>query len=488
MTAAGGESQVSHTLSAAESERLLAAAIGASTDPLNAPRETVHAVANALNAKVALLGKDEQIWSVLIEAGGGPPVLALAPEVSRIADRIADEAHVQVQAIVIDEHPRTFVRLSRRAGAAALLMLEGDWSASASTLVEIAHHLLFAERAYALARQARVRVAVHRFARKLAARAGLPAVSKLALDCMTKIVRAQIGSLAVPDPEGRWLTIAATYGYSRALVEHVQIQPGVGIIGGVFRSGAPLRVRDVSALPDVKRPRPRYRTNSLMAVPIKAAGQVLGVVTVSDREDAQPFSPEDLSALRAHAAPLALALERERMRTQAENMAHAAAVDPVSGLFNRRYFQVRIEEELQRAQRHNMPLALMMIDLDDFKAINDRYGHLAGDTVIRETADIIRRSVRVFDVCTRYGGEEFAVVMPGTGPDSAKAVAERIRRRIEEHRAGEKLELQVTASAGIAVSSPDVGVRELIAQADEALYLAKRAGKNETWIIQPPTP
>ena len=186
-------------------------------------------------------------------------------------------------------------------------------------------------------------------------------------------------------------------------------------------------------------------------------------------------------------APSALALAREGVRQQAETFAQAAVIDPVSGLFNRRYFHERLQQELQRAQRHKMPVALLMIDLDDFKAVNDRFGHIAGDTVIRDVSDILRRSVRLFDVCTRFGGEEFAVLMPGSGADSAASIAERIRTRIEEYRPEERplADLRVTASIGLSVASDVAGIA-LVDRADRALYMAKRSGKNRVnTLVQP---
>jgi diguanylate cyclase (GGDEF)-like protein len=217
-----------------------------------------------------------------------------------------------------------------------------------------------------------------------------------------------------------------------------------------------------------------------VAVPVRASREILGVICVTDRRDNQPFTHEDVSTLRGLAAPSALALGRERALLQAEVYAHAAAVDPLSGAFNRRHFHVRLEEELQRSQRHEIQLALLMIDVDDFKSVNDSFGHLAGDAVIKGIADIMRRSVRVFDVCARFGGEEFAIIMPGSGTASATSVAERIRERIELFRPSDRtLEgLAITASVGLAVSSLGISAREIIARADQALYLAMRAGKN----------
>src|SRR5205814_8774646 len=125
----------------------------------------------------------------------------------------------------------------------------------------------------------------------------------------------------------------------------------------------------------------------------------LGVPCVAERLDEQPFSDEDVRVLRALAAPAALALARERALGQAESFAHAAAIDPLTGAFNRRYFQTRLEEELERSRRHTLSLTLLLVDIDNFKTINDTFGHLAGDAVIKDIAEILRRSVRMFDVC-----------------------------------------------------------------------------------------
>jgi diguanylate cyclase (GGDEF)-like protein len=214
---------------------------------------------------------------------------------------------------------------------------------------------------------------------------------------------------------------------------------------------------------------------------INAGRQVLGVVCIADRLDHRPFTRVDAAALRALSAPAALALEREAIRRQAAVFARAAAIDPVSGLYNRRHFHARLEEELQRAERTDSTVALLMIDLDDFKRINDTYGHAAGDAAIRVAATIIRRSVRPFDICTRYGGEEFAVVMPDSSSSTAETVAERIRNRINSWVPSEPTlaGLHITASIGFALGHRTTSTDDFLARADQALYAAKNAGKNQ---------
>lgn len=360
------------------------------------------------------------------------------------------------------------------------LAIHGEW--------DLSHHLAeqLGRAARRLARPARPGLAArttrtaHRLARRLGRTRGVSAMCEVILDAMSKVVRARTAAIAVMDPSERRLRIVATRGYPLLLVEHVRIEPGVGVIGSVYREGKVMRVGGDADAPIGRKPRLRHRTDSFIGVPIATIDEVLAVVCVTDREDDQPFSHGDVSLLRALAAPAALALAQARAAERAEMYAHAAAIDPVSGLFNRRYFHVRIDEELQRSKRHQTPLSLLMLDLDDFKAINDSFGHLAGDLVIKEAAEIIRQSVRAFDVCTRYGGEEFAIIMPGSAAEDAEKIAERIRGRVEAYRPPERTMkgLKVTVSVGLAVSSPGMNATELIGQADQALYHAKHTGKN----------
>jgi diguanylate cyclase (GGDEF)-like protein len=449
--------------------------------PASAPHETIRRVAEIVGTRVALICLEDLVWTVLAEAGEGPAIPNLTGGIADALRRVGDGSVIAIESVQDGEDDWTLVGLTRRSGAPAVLMLHRDWTLSHRPLAQLAHSLLLAQRAYALAASARVRIATHRLSRALSRVSGFREVSAVAVRNAARAVNAQLATLAVTDADHQELEIMATHGYPLTLVEHLRIPRGVGVIGSVFESRMPLRVRDVSTFNGIRRRRARYRTNSFAAVPIITGQDVLGVLCVTDRADGRAFSHADLSALRTLASTMALALERERARAQADSYAQAAAIDPVSGLFNRRYFHARLDEELQRAHRHGLSVGLLMIDVDDFKAINDRFGHLVGDTVIRDLADILKRSVRVFDVCTRFGGEEFAVVMPGSGGEDAARIANRIRERIEQYRPTEivSTDLKITVSIGLCVATPGTAARDLINTADQALYVAKRAGKNQ---------
>ena len=369
----------------------------------------------------------------------------------------------------------------------AVLLLQGDWMRAAPALSLLTRNLRLAWQAHVSGARADRRRLAQQLARSLARVRG-------SRRCGTRSSRRwRRPSTRAP---ARWPCPTAPSVTSRSC-PRMAIRasswstcasiPGVGVVGAVFQSGRALYVPGRGALPEGHRRRPRYATDSFVAVPVGPAHEPLGVVCVTDRRDGQPFTRDDVSTLRAMAAPAALALGRERALAQAENYAHAAAIDPLSGAFNRRYFHARLDEELQRSRRHQLSLTLLMIDVDDFKSINDSFGHLAGDTVIRDIAEILRRSVRIFDVCARFGGEEFAIIMPGSMAESAAKVADRIRERIEAYRPFDRaLEaMRVTASVGLAESSVAMSGRELIARADYALYRAKRDGKNRVRTLGP---
>ena len=173
-------------------------------------------------------------------------------------------------------------------------------------------------------------------------------------------------------------------------------------------------------------------------------------------------------------------LKRE-IRMVQDKMAEMATLDELTGLYNRRYFEDAFNRDFARAKRHGPELVLSMMDLDHFKEINDTYGHSAGDMVLSETGKIIRRWARQTDICCRFGGEEFAAIMPDTGSRGARIACERLRKMVGEHPFEyEASQFQVTISIGVAEysGSKDQSPRDLVKRADEALYRAKNEGRN----------
>lgn len=434
-----------------------------------------------LTAAAAVIVRRRGRWTIAADSSAERP-LAATDTFARQLDRLS--AHpLTVEAVAIACEQPDWTLASFRANASPIVLaLRGDWTLSSPTLVATARNLALALGAHASRARARLQLTTHRFARQLAGVKGRQEAAELIVSRAAAAVSARIATLALPDIEGQ-LSIVATYGYPLALVEHLKIDSGVGVIGSVFQSGTVLHVDRAERIQ--RSPRPRYRTGSFIAFPIRAGRDVVGVFCATDRHDEQPFTRDDVSAIRALMAPAALALARDRALQQAEVYAHAATLDALTGAFNRRYFQVRLEEELERSRRHKIPLALLMVDVDDFKSINDSFGHLAGDTVLRDIAEILRRSIRVFDICARFGGEEFAIIMPGSGADSASKIAERIRERIEAYRPSDAQlrDLRVTASVGLAVSTMEIHAYDLVAGADQALYVAKRGGKNRIGVF-----
>jgi diguanylate cyclase (GGDEF)-like protein len=167
------------------------------------------------------------------------------------------------------------------------------------------------------------------------------------------------------------------------------------------------------------------------------------------------------------------------------DLSESAALDPLTDLWNRRVFSDRLDEEFTRHARYGSPLALLMIDIDHFKAVNDRFGHPTGDTVLAATADVLRDALRATDLPARYGGDEFAVILPQTGKTEAFAVAEKLRMLVEAAMVpanasadGSGVDVRVSigvAAAGDGMSEPI----ELLEAADGALYRAKQSGRNQ---------
>ncbi len=212
---------------------------------------------------------------------------------------------------------------------------------------------------------------------------------------------------------------------------------------------------------------------SMLAAPLIVGRKTIGALLVGSRKKGA-YSDHQLRLIRLMAQQTAIAVEGHRAR-------HLATLDSLTGFFLRDYFFRRLDDECKRVRRYGGEFALLMVDLDGFKEINDQYGHVAGDHYLRGIGETIREQLRAADLACRYGGDEFCMLLPETDGDGARIIAERIREAVGSCVVGiEGLALRTTASIGIAVvPQHDSGDLEgLVRKADEALYRAKRSGRD----------
>ncbi len=230
----------------------------------------------------------------------------------------------------------------------------------------------------------------------------------------------------------------------------------------------------------------------LLSVKSDLDSRVAGLRIGADDFLAKPFADAEIQARAA--AMLRIKLLQDQLRSAKSQLEKLSVTDGLTGLYNHRHFEDRLREEFRRCQRYSDPVSLLMMDLDHFKDVNDLYGHPFGDRVLRETAELLRTSVREPDICSRYGGEEFAIILPKTHLQGALTVAERIFKALRQKtyplevsgEASKPSAVRVTASAGLAFfPSKDVTTPELLVKfADEALYRAKREGRDTICLYQ----
>jgi diguanylate cyclase (GGDEF)-like protein len=257
--------------------------------------------------------------------------------------------------------------------------------------------------------------------------------------------------------------------------------------------GRPVLVEDVLHDPLYAEERVRWQregivvaTRSAVAIPFSMKDQQIGVFFLRTTGEDAPLSPADAefaeTVIRSAVTALEKAYDFESAVSANKQLEKLAATDALTGCLNRRALSQSLEQELDRARRYDLAITILLADIDRFKLVNDTRGHIAGDSVLRQVGEILRREARSVDIVARYGGEEFVVVMPETALQGAAIFAERLRRRIMQHEFSEPAQdrLHLTVSIGLA-SFPDdrVGNADsFVALADQALYRAKNEGRN----------
>lgn len=293
------------------------------------------------------------------------------------------------------------------------------------------------------------------------------------------------GSIALYDQDSNKLQLHAHLGLSPQFTSNDSwtANPG-GLTASILGQGELFVVEDTHQVDCFNNPLAIGEgIRSLIAVPLKIQSKVVGILYVDDFVPRE-FSRTHLRLLTILGSFAAMSIDNARLHRKACEL---AATDGLTGLFNYRHFKKVFAEELARARRYDKSLALIMLDIDDFKLFNDIYGHPVGDKVLVGVANIISETLRDCDFVFRYGGEEFIAILPEAELSEAMAAAERVRQLIatESHRyLDERVQNSVTASLGVAVYPRDgLTLETLLKAVDELLYVAKRQGKNKVYCV-----
>ncbi len=226
-------------------------------------------------------------------------------------------------------------------------------------------------------------------------------------------------------------------------------------------------------------------TISLVVVPIEIENNYWGAIKGYSTDKKELFDDYDLRLLSILASLIGLILNNAMLFKKVEAL---AITDGLTGLYTRTHFIERLQEEIERAKTNSIPISIAMIDIDYFKKVNDTYGHLAGDTFLKQLSNILRRRFRSVDVLARYGGEEFAVLMYHTTIQESYKILEEVRKMVEEEKffmpieSYRPIQIKKTISIGIAELTTEETPDELIKKADDALYYAKENGRNQTCV------
>lgn len=302
-------------------------------------------------------------------------------------------------------------------------------------------------------------------------------VVREAVERACRIFECTKATVMLLDEAGAALSIAASTGVDPSLWQEIRVRPGEGLAGRAIQEGRTV-ASGGGPLPPGARGR-GYETSSFVVAPIVSRGEGLrsdarcvGALCVTDKASKGPFTTRDQELVSIFASQVGIALNNARLFER-------ATVDGLTRVFTRQYFNVRLEEEVAAHLSKGLPLALVMCDLDHFKSKNDTYGHAAGDVILTETGGLLKAMVPPGAFPARFGGEEFAAILPGMGLDAARAVAEELRRAVEGHAfAFEGRPIACTMSLGVGLLEAGDTPLQLVKRADVALYAAKHSGRN----------
>jgi diguanylate cyclase (GGDEF)-like protein len=295
-----------------------------------------------------------------------------------------------------------------------------------------------------------------------------------------RLIKPKAWSLLLVDSETGDLIFEIAVSSVSDKLKGVRLERGKGIAGWVALHGQTLLIPDVSKdtrFAEQFAQKLLYTTRSIVCVPMKIKDQVIGVIELINSYEELDFDDTDILLISAIADFAAIALENARNYKRINEL---VITDDLTGLYNSREFGHLIENEVKRFSRYGQHFSLIFLDLDHFKGINDSYGHLVGSRMLGEFGKLVGNHIRASDMAARYGGDEFAIILPHTGKEQAVVVAENLLDAMKKTHfvSDENAPIELTASFGVATFPDDAGNRaELIKAADIAMYEAKTGGR-----------
>ncbi len=302
-------------------------------------------------------------------------------------------------------------------------------------------------------------------------------------------LEAEKGSLMLYDYTSNSLQVKVVYGLAdkrveeninNGLIQCSKIKAGEGVAGTVFLEKKAIITNLGSNDPRFVQKDGLTNTQSLLCVPLIAKGEAIGVINISNKKNNKLFNQKDLEFMTSLSNQAAIAIDNAKLY-------ELATKDGLTKLYIYRHFYTLLENEIRRCSRYKHKMSLLMLDIDNFKRVNDTYGHLVGDQILRELSNEISQTVRKIDIPARYGGEEFIVILPETTKEDAVIIAERLRNNISKIKVKAKEDVIISPTTSIGVCQYPMDGEEaktLINSADTALYHSKNNGKNVVSIFK----
>ncbi len=326
----------------------------------------------------------------------------------------------------------------------------------------------------------RVQEERHKLEQVLGVEAGLHSIHDLnklidfVVEKTSEVLEAEKCSLLFIDHDLGKLCVKGHRGIEESVVKESALKMGDGIEHLAENFHQTKIFPDTSSKQSSKIDGSLYQSETFLSVPIELRDHTLGMMNVSHKsgKDSKIFTDLDFKILLMIVRQVRIAIENAKLYRE---LKHLTVTDPLTGIYNHRYFAQTLDHEIIRTKRYKRDLSILMIDIDQFKLYNDTLGHVEGDALIKNIADTLTHSLRKADVVCRYGGDEFAVILPETNLEQSKMIAGKILQRISEM----SFKQPVGISIGVAQASPQMNRYDLVRKADNHLYEAKRNGKNQ---------